>query len=203
MSIAAAVLMTLGLAQSPPAVVEDPWDWAVAVEPAVWTTLLSQVPELAEPDGREVQWSVAVSGHDGWGRTAQVRLSRTDDSRLRAAWVLTAGDNLLGQLHALREADPKLTAADALGRLSIQRGAADATSCPSIDRLAGEFQKLTIRALPEDYLALHSPSFEVTVSPSFRDATTYHVDKNENALAIWCARLVEALRRCHSRPTNP
>ena len=176
--------------QEPP----DAWDWAGAVQDDAWAKLKVSVSGFvpASPD----EWSVTVIAGDGWGRTGEFRLWKPFRGAASVAYVRTVGDNLLGQLHALREKTPDLAVESAISVLDVRKGGLAADQCPGLTSLATRFQNIRIPVLPEGYLALHAPGYSVTVSPANRGERQYSVDANENDLARWCARLQETVQRC-------
>jgi hypothetical protein len=173
----------------------DPWDWAQGAQDTAWATIKKAVPGFTD-QGSPDEWSVVVIAEDGWGRTGEFRFWKSPRGPAGVAYVRTVGDNLLGQLHALREKASDLSVDAATPLLSVRAGTLLATDCGGLTPLAARFQKLRIQALPAGYLALHVPGYSVSVTAAFRGEQRYLVDTNENNLARWCATLQETVLRC-------
>ena len=178
---------------------DDSWSWAQETHDQAWTAVRSRLSSSPVPD-EQLRWFAEVVVDDGWGLVATVRLWRLYQGNPRVEYVAVRGDNLLGALHRLREADPAITADVAISKLPLEGGCA--STCAGVAQLVERFERVSAPVLQPSYLSLHAPGFVVTVKPSLRQERTYQVDEGENKLASWCADLLKALRSCR-RPLTP
>ena len=177
----------------------DPWEWVGDVQKDVWADLRTRV-QGAPTESREIDWSAFIEADDGWGGTAILQLWQPWKGSARARFVTLNGQNLPGALHGLKVATPSLTAAQAAQSLSLESG--DVRGCAALDRAAHQLAGIKIKALPQNYLALHAPGFKVTISPAYRDAREYAVDLDENDLARWAADVLKDAQHCRSPLTT-
>ena len=173
------------------------WRQAESVEAEAWWQLTSSLPTGATLEPGD--WAARILADDGWSRTGAFVVTKRRGGAVAVAYVRLDGDNLLGQLHGLYASAPDLALPEALTRLAVRRGELGSDECGPLKALAAQLGKLREPVLPEDYLALHAPGYELTVSLAFRPDRQLLLDAGEGEAAAWCAAVVKAVVQCEGK----